>query len=45
MTHAETTYRLIDGPGLLLQHFDETVRLAPGEPVSLGNPEELAQAA
>jgi alpha,alpha-trehalose phosphorylase len=40
MTHAATTYRLVHGPGLLVQHFDETVRLAPGEPVSLGKPEE-----
>jgi alpha,alpha-trehalose phosphorylase len=45
MTHAGTTYRLVEGTGLLLQHFDEVVRLAPGEPVSLSGPDELAEAA
>jgi alpha,alpha-trehalose phosphorylase len=45
MTHTGTTYRLVEGTGLLVQHFDEVVRLAPGEPVSLGGPDELAEAA
>jgi alpha,alpha-trehalose phosphorylase len=34
MAHGDTTYRLVDGRGLLIQHFDEQLRLAPGEPVS-----------
>jgi alpha,alpha-trehalose phosphorylase len=33
MATEETTYRLIDGTGLLIEHFGEQVRLAPGEPV------------
>ena len=34
MTEAETTYRLIDGTGILLEHFDEELRLLRGRPVS-----------
>jgi alpha,alpha-trehalose phosphorylase len=45
MTHRGTTYSLVEGSGLLIQHFDEIVRLAPGQPVSLGGPQDLAQAA
>jgi alpha,alpha-trehalose phosphorylase len=33
MTPHETTYRLIEGCGLLIHHCDEVVRLAPGAPV------------
>jgi hypothetical protein len=33
MTHAGTTYRLVEGPGLLVRHFDEELRLRPGAPV------------
>jgi alpha,alpha-trehalose phosphorylase len=45
MTSERTTYRLLDGTGLVVQHFGEVLRLSPGEPVSMGNPEDLAQAA
>jgi alpha,alpha-trehalose phosphorylase len=45
MTHAGTTYSLVEGSGLLIQHFGEIVRLAPGQPVCLGGPQDLAQAA
>jgi alpha,alpha-trehalose phosphorylase len=45
MTGEETTYMLLEGTGLLVHHFDEVVRLSPREPVSMGNPEELAKAA
>jgi alpha,alpha-trehalose phosphorylase len=45
MDHDATTYRLIDGTGLLVQHFDEVVRLAPGEPVRMCAADELADAA
>jgi len=33
MTPEATTYRLLDGHGLLVLHGDEPVRLAPGTPV------------
>jgi alpha,alpha-trehalose phosphorylase len=33
MTPDATTYRLVTGHGLLIQHDDELVRLAPGAPV------------
>ena len=29
MTHDGTEYRLLEGPGLLIEHFGEKVRLAP----------------
>jgi alpha,alpha-trehalose phosphorylase len=29
MTHEATTYRLLEGPGLPIRHFDEVVRLHP----------------
>jgi alpha,alpha-trehalose phosphorylase len=45
MTHQQTTYRLVDGPGILVKHFDEQLRLVPGEPVSRTDPEELPRAA
>ena len=45
MTGEQTTYLLLDGTGLLVQHFGEVVRRAPGEPVGMSHPEELAQAA
>jgi len=33
MTPAATTYRLLEGTGLMLGHFDEQLRLTPGRPV------------
>jgi alpha,alpha-trehalose phosphorylase len=33
MTPATTTYRLLEGTGLMLGHFDEQLRVAPGAPV------------
>jgi alpha,alpha-trehalose phosphorylase len=45
MTGERTTYLLLEGTGLLVHHFGEVVRLSTGEPVSMGNPQELAQAA
>jgi alpha,alpha-trehalose phosphorylase len=33
MTGEKTTYRLLEGNGLLIEHFGEQLRLAPGEPV------------
>jgi alpha,alpha-trehalose phosphorylase len=44
MTPGETTYRLLDGSGLLLQHFGELLRLVPGGEVSCGTPEVEAAA-
>ena len=32
MSHEETTYRLLEGRGLLIMHGDEQLRLAPDEP-------------
>jgi alpha,alpha-trehalose phosphorylase len=48
MTPAETTYRLLEGRGLLVGHFDEQLRLAPGRPVRrpvCAEPVELPRAA
>jgi alpha,alpha-trehalose phosphorylase len=45
MTRDATTYRLVEGRGLLLQHFGEVVRLAAGEAVRMSGPDDLAQAA
>ncbi len=42
MTPDDTTYRLIEGRGLLIEHFGEQLRLTPAAPVSRG---ELRQAA
>ena len=33
MKHAATTYRLLEGAGLMIEHFGEPVRLRPGVPV------------
>ena len=33
MTPGETSYRLVEGRGLLVHHAGEELRLAPGEPV------------
>ena len=33
MTHATTTYRLLEGRGLLIRHFGEALRLTPDTPV------------
>jgi alpha,alpha-trehalose phosphorylase len=35
MTHAATTYRLLEGTGLLVEHRGEELRLSPGAPVVL----------
>ena len=49
MTPAATTYRLIDGTGLLIEHFGEALRLLRGRPVSrpteAGDPDDLPLAA
>jgi alpha,alpha-trehalose phosphorylase len=45
MRPGETTYRLVEGRGLLVEHCGEQLRLKPGEPVSRGDEEELALAA
>jgi alpha,alpha-trehalose phosphorylase len=33
MTHRHTTYRLLDGPGLMISDRGEQLRMAPGVPV------------
>jgi hypothetical protein len=45
MTHEATTYRLVEGRGLVIRHFDEHVRLLPAEPVCCAQPGELRRAA
>jgi alpha,alpha-trehalose phosphorylase len=45
MTHEATTYRLVEGRGLVIGHFDERLRLLPDEPVSCSQPDELRRAA
>jgi alpha,alpha-trehalose phosphorylase len=45
MTHEATTYRLVEGRGLVIGHFDEPLRLLPDEPVSCPQPDELRRAA
>ena len=46
MTAAETTYRLLDGTGILIAHFGEQLRLLPGRPVTRGaDAEDLPLAA
>ena len=45
MTHRETTYRLVEGSGLMVHHFDAPLRLAPGAPVSGPQRDELRRAA
>ena len=44
MWPGETTYRRVEGRGLLIEHRGEQLRLKPGEPVSRGEA-ELALAA
>ncbi|MDX6707508.1 MAG: alpha,alpha-trehalose phosphorylase, partial [Solirubrobacteraceae bacterium] len=44
MTPAGTTYRLIEGHGLLIHHTDELVRLVPDTPVRRSAPSEPARA-
>jgi alpha,alpha-trehalose phosphorylase len=39
MTPGETRYRLVDGNGLLIEHFGEQLRLAPGEPIRRAEPD------
>ena len=43
ITHDATTYRLLEGRGLLIEHRGEALRLAPGAPLVL--PEYVARAA
>jgi alpha,alpha-trehalose phosphorylase len=45
MTHAATTYRLLEGPGILIRHRDEELRLTPGEPARRPDARELPRAA
>jgi hypothetical protein len=45
MTHEGATYRLIEGRGILIRHFGEPLRLAPGEPVARPKCSELEAAA
>jgi alpha,alpha-trehalose phosphorylase len=42
MTPGETTYRLLEGNGLLIEHFRERLRLTPGEPVRRPEPDREA---
>jgi alpha,alpha-trehalose phosphorylase len=44
MTHAGTTYRLVEGRGMLIHHFGEPLRLAPGEAVQRPAAGELTAA-
>jgi alpha,alpha-trehalose phosphorylase len=49
MRHAATTYRLLEGAGLMIEHCGEPIRLRPGVPVLMpvpaGEPEALPKAA
>jgi alpha,alpha-trehalose phosphorylase len=45
MTHAATTYRLVEGSGLVVGHLDERLRLLPGAPVACAQPGEIRRAA
>jgi alpha,alpha-trehalose phosphorylase len=45
MTHEGTTYRLLEGPGMLIHHFGEPLRLRAGEPVACPRRIELEPAA
>jgi alpha,alpha-trehalose phosphorylase len=45
MTHEGTTYRLLEGRGMLIHHFGEPLRLQPGEPVARPDQRELERAA
>ena len=45
MAPAATTYRLVEGTGIVLRHRGEVLRLLPGAPVTLCDAEELPQAA
>jgi alpha,alpha-trehalose phosphorylase len=45
LAHGTTTYRLLEGPGLMLEHFGEPVRVRPGAPISLPADGELRPAA
>ena len=42
MNHEETTYRLLEGRGLLICHEDEELRLSPDEPVARPTVKEIA---
>ena len=45
MTHQATTYRLVEGTGLMVHHLGEPLRLAPDDPVSCPQPGEMRRAA
>ena len=45
MTREATTYRLIEGRGIPVEHFGRRVRLTPGEPVRLEQPSDRRRAA
>jgi alpha,alpha-trehalose phosphorylase len=45
MTHEATTYRLVEGRGIQVGHFDDRLRLLPGRAVSCPQPGELREAA
>ena len=45
MTREATTYRLVEGRGIPVEHFGERVRLTPGEPVRLEQPSDRRRAA
>jgi hypothetical protein len=38
MTHAATTYRLVEGRGLPIRHFGEQLRLTAAAPLSRPTP-------
>jgi hypothetical protein len=49
LTHEQTTYRLPAGTGIPIRHFDEDIRLVPGQaasrPVAATDDPELPVAA
>ena len=45
MTHEATTYRLLEGRGILVAHFGEPLRLSPGVAATGAQPDELRRAA
>jgi alpha,alpha-trehalose phosphorylase len=46
VSHAATTYRLLEGSGLMIEHFGEPIRLRPGVPVLMPGlaPHEVEEA-
>jgi trehalose/maltose hydrolase-like predicted phosphorylase len=43
MTPGETNYSLVEGPGILIEHFGESLRLRPGAPIRRQCMEQPAQ--